>query len=112
MGRYQTEVASRPRNQSVVTFLHCIHVTPREGHMVIQAERRRYTVTLGGVAARSRQLLVGVAFALSLAFLSFAGAQQLDKVPSVGVLSIAALTSPHYQAFRQGLRDLGYVDGK
>jgi putative ABC transport system substrate-binding protein len=61
---------------------------------------------------RPRAFLLGVTFAFSQGFLSFAGAQQLDKVPSVGVLSIAPLTSPHYQAFRQGLRDLGYVEGK
>jgi putative ABC transport system substrate-binding protein len=61
---------------------------------------------------RPRGFVLGVAFALSQAFLSFAGAQQLDKVPSVGVLSIAPLTSPHYQAFRHGLHDLGYIDGK
>ena len=41
-----------------------------------------------------------------------ASAQQPMPMPSVGVLSIAPLTSPHYQAFRQGLRDLGYVEGK
>jgi putative ABC transport system substrate-binding protein len=41
-----------------------------------------------------------------------ARAQQADKLPRVGVISIAPLTSPHYQAFLQGLHDLGYVDGK
>jgi putative tryptophan/tyrosine transport system substrate-binding protein len=45
-------------------------------------------------------------------FLSFACAQQMDKVPSIGVLLNSPLTSPHYQAFRQGLRDLGYIEGK
>jgi putative tryptophan/tyrosine transport system substrate-binding protein len=61
---------------------------------------------------RPRAFIFGVAFALNQASLSLVGAQQLDKPPSVGVLSIAPLTSPHYQAFRQGLRDLGYVEGK
>jgi ABC-type uncharacterized transport system substrate-binding protein len=61
---------------------------------------------------RSRLFLVGVAFALSQAFPSFADAEQVDKMPSVGVLINSRLTSPHYQAFGQGLRDLGYVDGK
>jgi putative ABC transport system substrate-binding protein len=36
----------------------------------------------------------------------------VDKVPSVGVLLTSPLTSPHYQAFRQGLRDLGYIEGQ
>jgi putative ABC transport system substrate-binding protein len=49
---------------------------------------------------------------LSQVFLSFASAQQIDKVPSVGVLLTSPLTSTHYQAFRQGLHDLGYIEGK
>jgi putative tryptophan/tyrosine transport system substrate-binding protein len=82
--------------------------------MAVHVGRREFIVTLGGLAAvRSRVFLLGVAFALSQAFPSFARAQQVDKaLPSVGVISIAPLTSPHYQAFRQGLRDLGYIDGK
>jgi putative ABC transport system substrate-binding protein len=60
---------------------------------------------------RPRAVLFGVAFALTQA-LSFAWAQQVNKVPSVGVLSNSPLTSPHFQAFRQGLRDLGYIEGK
>src|SRR5690242_4999766 len=60
---------------------------------------------------RPRAFLFGVAFALVQA-LSFAWAQQENKLPSVGVLSNSPLTSPHLQAFRQGLRDLGYVEGK
>ena len=62
---------------------------------------------------RPRAFLFGVAFVLAQALLSFADAQQLDKVvPSVGVLLNSPLTSPHYKAFLQGLRDLGYVEGK
>jgi hypothetical protein len=49
---------------------------------------------------RWRLFLVGVAFALSQAILSFAGAQQVDKAPSVGVLLNSPLMSPHYHAFR------------
>ena len=60
---------------------------------------------------RPRACLFCVAFALAQA-LSFAWAQQVDKVPSVGVLLTSPLTSPHYQAFRQGLRDLGYIEGQ
>ena len=40
---------------------------------------------------RSRLFLVGGAFALCRAVLLFAGAQQVDKAPSVGVLSNAPL---------------------
>jgi putative ABC transport system substrate-binding protein len=41
-------------------------------------------------------------------------AQQPKKVPRIGYLSAssAAEVSPRAEAFRQGLRDLGYVEGK
>jgi ABC-type uncharacterized transport system substrate-binding protein len=60
---------------------------------------------------RPHAFLFSVAFALTQA-LSFAWAQQMDKVPKVGVLSNSPLTSLHFQAFREGLRDLGYIEGK
>jgi putative ABC transport system substrate-binding protein len=60
---------------------------------------------------RPRAFLFGIAFALAQALLSLAHAQQVDKVPSVGLLLTSPLTSPHCQGFRQGLRDLGYIEG-
>jgi putative tryptophan/tyrosine transport system substrate-binding protein len=56
--------------------------------------------------------LFGITLWLSQGLSSFADAQQRDKMASVGVLLNSPLTSLHYQAFRQGLRDLGYVEGK
>src|SRR4029453_16463025 len=43
-----------------------------------------------------------------------ASAQQPTKVPRIGYLTSASRTSesPRLEAFRQGLRDLGYVEGK
>ena len=61
---------------------------------------------------RARAFLFGIAFTLISIFLPFARAQQTEKVPSVGVILASSLTSPHYQAFRQGLRDLGYIEGQ
>jgi putative ABC transport system substrate-binding protein len=51
-----------------------------------------------------------VLFALSFP----AQAQQLKKVPRIGVLmsSSTAETAPFIEAFRQGMRELGYVEGK
>ena len=52
--------------------------------------------------------------ALLFALSSSAQAQQATKVPRIGYLqggSIAASTH-RIEAFRQGLRDLGYVEGK
>ena len=42
----------------------------------------------------------------------FVEAQQLGKLPRVGVLFIGGRDQPHLEAFRQGLRDLGYLEGK
>ena len=52
--------------------------------------------------------------ALLFALCSSASAQQPPKVPRVGFLSTASLSalSPRLDAFRQGLRELGYVEGK
>ena len=45
--------------------------------------------------------------------LSFpAEAQQPKKVPRVGLLRPGSPPDPYADAFRQGLRDLGYVEGK
>jgi putative ABC transport system substrate-binding protein len=41
-----------------------------------------------------------------------AGAQQPAKVPRVGLLRPGSPPDPYVEAFRQGLRDLGYVEGQ
>src|SRR5215469_2835538 len=53
--------------------------------------------------------LLGGAAAWPLA----ARAQQSAKVVRIGYLSTNLASSPHHhEAFRQGLRDLGYVEGR
>ena len=58
-------------------------------------------------------LAVGIAFALPLAPL-VGEAQQTTKVTPIGYLSAQSLSinGPRIEAFRQGLRELGYVEGK
>jgi putative tryptophan/tyrosine transport system substrate-binding protein len=56
-------------------------------------------------------------FALALSALLFAlscpaKAQQTRKVPSIGYLSPGSGVGPGEEAFRQGLRELGYIEGK
>jgi putative tryptophan/tyrosine transport system substrate-binding protein len=54
-------------------------------------------------------------FALCVMVLVFgipAEAQQSKKVPRIGVLRPGLATAPNYEAFRQGLRELGYVEGQ
>jgi putative ABC transport system substrate-binding protein len=54
-----------------------------------------------------------LAFALAVFVTPFAAvAQQSGRVPRVGYLSPGAAVSALNEAFRQGLRELGYVDGK
>jgi putative tryptophan/tyrosine transport system substrate-binding protein len=52
--------------------------------------------------------------AMLFALCSAAFAQQPKKVPRIGYLSSGsgAANSPRAEAFRQGLRELGYVEGK
>jgi len=54
-------------------------------------------------------LVVGAAI---IASVQLAEAQKPAKVPRVGYLIPAAGASAQYEAFRQGLRDLGYVEGQ
>ena len=52
---------------------------------------------------------------LILATIHLAEAQQVGKVPRIGILmpgSSAFPTSARYDSFRQGLRELGYIEGK
>jgi putative tryptophan/tyrosine transport system substrate-binding protein len=54
-------------------------------------------------------------FALCVMLLVFgipAEAQQSKKVPRIGVLRPGLAAAPNYEAFRQGLRELGYVEGQ
>jgi putative ABC transport system substrate-binding protein len=62
----------------------------------------------------SRQMLVLFVTTVILAFVPIAEAQQPKKVPRIGHLNAASIsvTATRAEAFRQGLRDLGYVEGK
>jgi putative ABC transport system substrate-binding protein len=56
-------------------------------------------------------------FAIVFAFVGLAGvveAQQPAKVPRIGYLSASSASGnlPRVEAFRQGLRDLGYIEGQ
>src|SRR5262247_3195054 len=59
-----------------------------------------------------RRIFIGLP--LSLLLLTVAQAQQATKVPRIGSLSASSpsVISARLEAFRQGLRELGYVEGK
>jgi putative tryptophan/tyrosine transport system substrate-binding protein len=59
--------------------------------------------------AAASSLLIVVAL---VAFAVIAEAQQPAKIPRVGYVATTAPDTPNNLAFRQGLRDLGYIEGK
>ena len=63
-----------------------------------------------------RKTILRVALcAMALAFCSSAEAQQSGKIPRIGyvrVVGVPSIPGPNVKAFRQGLKDLGYVEGK
>ena len=59
-----------------------------------------------------RKILIAGAAALAVTRLSGALAQTAGKMPVVGYLSAASRNEAFRRAFRQGLADLGYVEGR
>ena len=54
---------------------------------------------------------VSVLIALLLG-LGSAGAQQRSRIPRIGYLTPSTSTTSNLEAFREGLRDVGYIEGK
>jgi putative ABC transport system substrate-binding protein len=60
-----------------------------------------------------RKKIIGFALsAMLLALCGLAEAQQTKKVPRIGYLTVRGGPSARDEAFRQGLQDLGYVEGQ
>ena len=64
----------------------------------------------------TRDLIAFLVVSAALVFVQFAEAQQPKKVPRIGYLVSVSLSSTRevgqVEAFRQGLRELGYVEGQ
>ena len=58
-----------------------------------------------------RALGLLVILALDLLVAPLAAAPPSGKIPRIGVRRPVAAADPHTEAFRQGLRELGYVEG-
>jgi putative tryptophan/tyrosine transport system substrate-binding protein len=61
-----------------------------------------------------KKIMILTLYAMLLAPCSFAQAQQPAKIPRIGYLTNTSLSgnAARTEAFRQGLRELGYVEGK
>src|SRR5215471_567253 len=60
----------------------------------------------------TKKLLIRLLATVFVATVSLAQAQQPGKVPTIGFMRGGSPTDPEVDAFRQGLRELGYVEGK
>ena len=62
----------------------------------------------------TKKILVWLLVIFFVANVSVAQAQQAGKIPRIGYLTAASPSamSARIEAFRQGLRELGYVEGK
>jgi len=60
----------------------------------------------------NKKILIFILAVVVLAFVYTAEAQQPKKVPRIGYQSASSSGENNEEAFRQGLRELGYVEGK
>ena len=60
----------------------------------------------------TKKIILLALCSLLLAPCSAAEAQQPGKMSRIGILFYGSRDQPHLQSFQQGLRDLGYVEGK
>jgi putative ABC transport system substrate-binding protein len=81
--------------------------------MAIHIRRREFFITLGG-AATWRALLLRLSLLGTLTRLALAASAQQapNKLPRLGWLGNGSPTFPPYEGLRQGLRELGYVEGR
>ena len=60
----------------------------------------------------NKKILISIFAVVILAFVHTAEAQQPKKVPRIGYLDTGSRSSAVFEAFQQGLRDLGYIEGQ
>jgi putative ABC transport system substrate-binding protein len=60
----------------------------------------------------TKKLLIRLLATAFVATVSLTEAQQPGKIPTIGFMRGGSPTDPEVEAFRQGLRELGYVEGK
>jgi putative tryptophan/tyrosine transport system substrate-binding protein len=63
-------------------------------------------------ARMARKTIVALLVGLTLASVRLVEAQQPKKVPRIGLLRAGSPPDSYVEAFRQGLRELGYIEGQ
>src|SRR5260370_39651312 len=86
-----------------------LNVAEHEGWVWVMAFE--LVITSSHRMTNRRTFLTVLAGGLLAAPLAAEG-QQTQRVPKVGVLRPTRRTNPYTESFRQGLRDLGYVEGR
>src|SRR5687768_4474197 len=78
--------------------------------MTVSSERLAVSSKKTGEDSMFRRIVFSLP--LTLLLLTVAEAQQPAKIPRVGILFIGGRDQPHLEAFKQGLRERGYTEGK
>src|SRR5499426_1918655 len=65
-----------------------------------------------GAIPMSKKILISLLATVFLAIVYLAEAQQPGRIPTIGFMRGGSPTDAEVEAFRQGLRELGYVEGK
>src|SRR5690348_9089164 len=65
-----------------------------------------------GMNLRITAIVLIIVAVLTLAFTHSAEAQQSGKIPKIGILRTGSPPDANIEGLRQGLRDLGYVEGQ
>src|SRR5918996_416423 len=82
--------------------------------MTASSERSAVSSQRAGEQRMIKNVFVFICLLLTIFLLtgSFGQAQQAKKLPRIGYLSLASQSGLREEAFIQGLRDLGWVDGQ
>src|SRR5512139_1701943 len=60
----------------------------------------------------NRKIFIWLLATIVLAIVQSVQAQPSGKIARVGILFIGGTDQPYLESFKQGMRDLGYVEGK
>jgi len=80
--------------------------------MTVIGEQKAVSSKKTGPKPMDKMSRIGLLVSFLLAAVSLVQAQLPKKVPRIGYLSLRSGPGPNEEAFRQGLHDLGYIEGQ